>query len=167
MANIEFIESYELLELAQKLKERYYLFIGHVDLEIIFFAEKIGEKPKKAKVAELSGVSNPWVKSLMAKNGKNNKLYCMSVHSAEWAEFSPAKREWAVFKLLCSVNPNNDGKIRKPDIGDFGFILEFFMNLGIGPYWEKQDTLPSLLGDDPLPIPPPPDDTDEGSTLGN
>jgi hypothetical protein len=163
--DVTFVESFELLDLAQKLKERYYLFVGHVDLELMYFAEKVGEKPKKAKIGELSGVSNPWVKALMAKNGKNNKLYCMSVWSAEWAELSPAKREWTVFKLLCSVNPENDGKARKPDIQDFGFILDYFMNEGIGPYWESKDTLPSLLGADPLPIPPPPDDTDEGSTL--
>jgi hypothetical protein len=164
--DITYVQSLELYEIALKLKERYYLHLGHVDLDIIYFAEKLGDKPKKGKIAELSGISNPWVKALLAKNQNDNKLYCMSVWSAEWLEVTPAKKEWMVFKMLCSVHPQNDGKLNKPDISDFGYIQEFFMNAGVGPYWESQDDLPSLLGADPLAIPPPPDDTDEGSTLG-
>jgi hypothetical protein len=163
--DVTFIESFELLELATKLRERYYIYVGQADLDLIYFAEKVGEKPKKGKVAELSGISNPWVKALMSKNGKNNKLYCMSVWGAEWSQLTPAQREWAVFKLLCSIEPANNGKLVKPDIQDFGFILEYFMNEGIGPYWESKDTLPSLLANDPLPIPPPPLPDDGDATV--
>ena len=44
--DITYVQSLELYEIALKLKERYYLHLGHVDLDIIYFAEKLGDKPK-------------------------------------------------------------------------------------------------------------------------
>ena len=167
---VTYIESFELLELATKLLSVYFVYIGHVDLEMIYFAEKSGEKPKKAKVGDISGLTSNWAKLLLAKSGKNNKLYCMSVWGTEWAELSPAQREWVVFSLLTAVSPFNDGKLVKPDISDRGYILEYFMNEGVGPYWEKSENLPSLLDGDPLPIPLPPDPEEDeaaGSTMGD
>jgi len=165
--DVTYIESHELLELATKLKDRYYLFLGHIDLELIYFAEMIGDKPKKAKVISLSGISNPWVKAILAKDGKNHKLYCLSAWGNEWSQLGPSSKQWAVFKLLCNVEPAMDGKLKKYDIQDHGFIQEYMSLAHIGPYWEKSDTLPDMLADDPLPIPPPPleEEDESDSTL--
>jgi len=45
------------------------------------------------------------------------------------------------------------------DVQDYGFIVEYFVRIGIGPYWEVKENLPSLLdGDDILPLIIPLDD---------
>jgi len=164
MAEPTFTESYELLGLAKKLQERYHFFLGQVDLEAIWFTEALGEKPKTAKVASISGITKPWLKQLLAKMDKNNKLYCLSVWSQEWENLSPAQREWAVFHCLYAVAPEAEGKMRKPDVQGYGPIIDF-----LGPYWERRQDLPSMLdGDEPLPIPPPPADEEDdeiGSTI--
>lgn len=164
--DVSFVYSAELRLLAEKLRERYYLYIGHVDLDAIFFAEKFGDKPKGGPIVELNGVTNPWMKAMLVEHGQQGKHYCLSAWGSEWSEMGPEKRQWAVFKLLCGVDPRGEGKLRRPDINDFGFILEYMIDVGVGPYWEKADILPDLLGDYPLPIPPPPDEEDTSdSTL--
>ena len=56
--NTNFIESEELKDLANKLKDYYYLHLGHVDLEKIYFAEKVAEEmPKKATTIEVLGIT--------------------------------------------------------------------------------------------------------------
>lgn len=158
-------KSNEVMELANKIKQRYYLYVGQVDLENVFFAEIDGEKPKRAGIMEVSGVSSSWVRYILDQN--HNALYCMAVWGQEWLDLAPNVKEWLVFDALLRIDPENTGKIRKPDINEFGMILDYFGNIGIGAYWRnKSDKLPSLLGGiDPLPIPLPPDDTDEGSSI--
>ena len=57
------------------------------------------------------------------------------------------------------VSPQGDGKIRPYDVNDFGFIVEYFVRAGFGPYWELKENLPSLLsGNDTLPLVIPMDD---------
>lgn len=152
MAEPTFNESYELAELASKLQERYRYELGHVDLELIYFAEKIGEKSKKAKIVEVSGITSAWLKQLLSKAGKNNKLYCLSAWSQEWSELTPAQQQWGVFNSLYSISLENDGKLRKQDVQGHGPIIEF-----LGPYWESSNDLPDMLSGDALGIPPPPD----------
>jgi hypothetical protein len=36
---------------------------------------------------------------------------------------------------------------------DYGFIVEYFVHMGMGPYWENKEGLPDLLkSPDPLPL---------------
>lgn len=164
MAEPTYNESYELAELASKLQDRYRYELGHVDLELIYFAEKLGEKGKKARVVDVVGITSAWLKQLLSKAGKNNKLYCLSAWSQEWGELSPAQKQWAIFNSLYSISLENDGKLRKPDVQGHGPIIEF-----LGPYWQARQDLPDMLSGDALGIPPPPEpqeDIDElGSTL--
>jgi hypothetical protein len=48
MKNVVFLECSPLKELAEKLKERYYMYIGYVDLEAIYFVEMVGKKDRKS-----------------------------------------------------------------------------------------------------------------------
>lgn len=162
MAEPTFTESHELMELASKLQDRYRYELGHVDLEMVYFAEKLGERGKNAKIVDVSGITSAWLKQLLSKAGKNNKLYCLSAWSQEWGELSPAQRHWAVFHCLYSISPNNDGKLRKPDVTGHGPIIEL-----LGPYWESRNDLPDMLSGDPLPIPPPPEPEEEINGLGS
>ena len=162
----EYSESPEIKELATKLKDRYYLHLGHVELDLVYFAEKTGSKPKKGRVGEISGISNAWVKQILSQFG-NNQQYCLSVWTAEWEALSPGMREWLIFDALYSIKPEQDGKLRKPDVSEHGPILEFMMGQGIGYLWRNGESdLPSLLGDTPLAIPLPADTSDTSdSTL--
>jgi len=162
MAEPTFNESYELAELASKLQDRYRYELGHVDLELLYFAEKIGEKGKNAKIVEVSGITSAWLKQLLSKAGKNNKLYCLSAWSQEWGELSPAQKQWFIFHCLYSIALENDGKLRKPDVQGHGPIIEF-----LGPYWQNRKDLPDMLSGDPLGIPPPPEPQDEEDALGS
>ena len=166
MSDLTYSASPEIEEIATKLKARYYLYIGHVDIDSIQFSEKSGPKPKKGKVADISGISSAWVREYLAQFG-STKLYCLSAWSEAWEELSPAAQEWAVFRLLLAVHEANNGQIKKPDVSEFGIITEFMCSIGLGAHWEKKvGELPSLLdGVDPLPIPLPDLDTDDGSTL--
>lgn len=158
-------ESPEIRMLAEAIKDRYYLYVGHVDLDTVHFAEITGAaKPKKAKVGEISGISSPWVRQLIISLG-NSRLYCMAVWSEEYEELSPASREWLVFEALYSIHPECDGKLRKPDVVEHGPIVEYFASTNVGLYWRKAEILPSLLsGDAPLPIPPPAFEDAEGDS---
>jgi hypothetical protein len=161
MAEPTFNESLDLYELAFKLQDRYRYELGHVDLELIYFAEKIGEKGKKAKIAEVSGITSAWLKQLLSKAGKNNKLYCLAVWSQEWGQLSPAQQQWAIFNSLYSISLENDGKLRKPDVQGHGPIIEF-----LGPYWQARKDLPDMMSGDPLGIPPPPEPEEDIEELG-
>lgn len=161
MAEKTYSKSPELKQMAEKLKDRYYLHLGYIDLDNIYFGEIDGAKPKKAGLIEISGVSSPWVRQLMIE--KNNTLYCIACWGIEWEELSPARREWWLFNALHYISPENDGKLRKPDVQEWGIICEC---KEAGPYWKTKEFLPSLLdGNEPVPFPLPRDTTDEGSTL--
>jgi hypothetical protein len=63
------------------------------------------------------------------------------------------KKQWIIFKAIYSVSPQGDGKIRNFDVMDYGFIVEYFVHMGMGPYWEIKEGLPDLLkSPDPLPL---------------
>lgn len=152
MENIEYQPSLEILEIAKKLQERYFPFIGYVDLDEILFAEIIGFKPEKAPIYTMSGITQKWARDLILSNNQK-KTYCLSVWSDSWSEISESKKEWIIFRCLYSVSPQSGGKIRPFDVQDFGFINEYFVRIGIGPYWQTKDDLPSLLkGNDVLPL---------------
>ena len=162
MDKITFTAAPDLQLLASKLKDRYYLYLGHVDLEMVHFTFKSAEKiPKSAKIMELSSIKSAWVRQLLAML-HDNRLYCISVWEEMWLELSPAQQEWLLFDAMYTIHPACDSRLRKPEVVEHGIICEF-----LGPYWRKAEApLPSLLGGiDPLPIPPPPlsDDTDDST----
>ena len=151
----DYTESLEILNLAKQLQEKYSAFIGYVDLDLVAFALVDGYKPKNAKVSQMSGITQAWVRDILFnKFNTKGKLYCLSVWSELWDELEQSKKEWVVFKSLYSISPDLDGKIRATDVQDYGFIIEYFIRSGFGPYWESKDSLPSLLSQDlPLILP--------------
>lgn len=152
MNNVEFVESKEVKEIANQLQEKYSPFIGYVNLDDIYFAEMIGYKPKNAAPYKMSSITQAWVREIVSSNEKL-KTYCIAVYQDLWDELEKSKKEWIVFKCLYSVSPQGDGKIRNFDVMDYGFIVEYFVRVGIGPYWENKDNLPSLLsGNNTLPL---------------
>ena len=73
---------------------------------------------------------------------------------AIWEQTEKSKKEWLIFKSLYSISPALDGKLRNFDVQDYGFIVEYFVRVGFGPYWQEKDSLPSLLDNDiPLIVP--------------
>lgn len=153
---VTYRESVNLRALARELKERYFLHLGYVDLEAIYFAEKIGEKPVKSPIMDLSGIKSPWVRQLLIQHSSNTR-YCLATWLTEWSELPVAQQEWMMFDALYSVGPENDGKIRTKDVHEHGIIADF-----LGVYWRNDKEVPSLLrSKDPLPIPPPPIDHEE------
>ena len=150
--NAEYHESIEIKTLAGKLQERYFPFIGYVDLDEILFTEIIGFKPEKTPIFSMSGLTQKWARDLIIANNQK-KSYCFSAWCDEWSELPENKREWIIFRSLYSVSPQGDGKLRPYDVQDYGFITEYFVRCGIGPYWLTKDELPSLLsGNDVLPL---------------
>jgi hypothetical protein len=71
MKNVVFLEAPEIKTLAEKLKERYYVYIGYVDLEQIFFAEMVGFTPRKAKPIALNGLAQKWVRDLLLSDTRS------------------------------------------------------------------------------------------------
>lgn len=162
MEKVIYSEASEMKDLATKIKERYFLYVGHVDLDTIHFTFKNAETiPKSAKIAELSSIKSAWVRQILAML-HDNRLYCISSWEEMWNDLEPEQKEWLIFDLMYSVHPSCDSRLRKPDVSEHGIICEF-----LGPYWRRGETpLPSLLGSiDPLPIPPPPMDGDDGATV--
>ena len=148
----EYVECLELLDLAKKLQERYFPFIGYVDLDEIFFSQIIGFKPDKQPIWQISGITQQWARDLIASHTQQ-KSYCFCVWADEWSEFDKSKKEWIVFRSLFSISPQGKGKLRPFDVQDYGFINEYFVRVGLGPYWLTKDVLPSLLdGNDILPL---------------
>ncbi|MBS1722396.1 MAG: hypothetical protein JSS66_05255 [Armatimonadetes bacterium] len=161
-SDVTYQESVNLYALARQLQERYYLHLGYIDMDVIFFAEKIGEKPVKASVIETSGVRSPWVRQVLSQNS-SHKRYCVAAWSGEWSKLPYPKQEWMMFDALYSIGVTNDGKLRSKDVLEHGIIADF-----LGVYWRGEDDVPSLLSsEDPLPIPPPPIEHDEGSTIAD
>lgn len=153
-----FTESEEIKELAEKIQEKYFPYIGYIDLDLICFAEMEGYKSRKAPVYQMSGITQGWVRDIIFhKLNTKEKIYCLAVWTEEWSELQKSKKEWIVFKCLYSISPNLDGKLRPVDVQEYGFIVEYFVRAGIGPYWETKEDLPSLLSDD-LPLVLPMDD---------
>lgn len=161
---ILFVESEELKMYAEKLKDFYYLHLGHVDLNTIYFGEKHGDSPKKGNTIELFGVNNPSVRQLL----RGDKNYALTIWKERWDELHPHTQLWLLFECLYSIEPGCEGKIKRPDITEHAPIIEYFALSNIGIHWRKCDgELPNLLGTIPLPIPLPPDDEEDstGSTL--
>jgi hypothetical protein len=150
----EYFESLENKSLAERLQERYHPFIGYVDLSKIYFAEMIGYEPKNAKPYVMSGVTQGWVRQVLNTNPKTQgKDYCLAVWQEKWSMLEDTKKQWIIFKAIYSVSPQGDGKIRNFDVMDYGFIVEYFVHMGMGPYWEIKEGLPDLLkSPDPLPL---------------
>ena len=160
MNNVEYVESNEMLLLAKKLQERYFPFIGNVDLDEVYFVEMIGFKPEKAPVWQMSGLTQQWARNLIESNSQP-KNYCFAAWSESWSEFQQAKKEWIIFRSLYSISPSGNGKLRPFDVQEYGFIVEYFVRTGIGPYWQFEENLPSLLdGNDILPLILPMDDNE-------
>ena len=151
MSSPEFIESKENYEIAVALQEKYFPFIGYVDLSLIYFAEMDGYKSKNAPIYQMTGMTQKWARTLLLSLGER-KSYCLSVWSEQWQELEKTKKEWIIFKCLFMVSPQGNGKIRPFDVSDYGFIVEYFVRLGVGPYWEVKEGLPSLLSGDVLPL---------------
>lgn len=165
--DILFVESEELKNHAIKLKDQYYLHLGHVDIDAIYFAEKVGELPKKASTLEILGVTNAAVRQLLAKTG-GQQNYCITVWKDKWDEITDNTKLWLLFDALYSIEPGCTGKLKRPDIVEHAPIIEFFAMSNVGVHWRKCDgQLPNLLGDTPLaiPLPPDPDEESSGSTL--
>ena len=161
---IQFVESEDLKLYATKLKETYYLHLGHVDLDTIYFAEKHGDSPKKTNTIELFGVNNPSVRQLL----RGDKNYALTVWKDRWDELHPHTQLWLLFEMLYSIEPGSEGRIKKPDIVEHAPIIEFFALSNVGIHWKRCDgELPNLLGSSPLaiPLPPDPDEETAGSTL--
>jgi hypothetical protein len=158
---VEYYESVEVFELAEKIRNRYVTHLHHVELDTIYFCVKVGEKPQKTSIGEISGISSPWVKKILQETG-SEKLYCLSVWADNWDDLHDEQKQWLMFYLLYSVNEACDGKIRKADItNEYGFMLEF-----LGPYWRLRGDLPNMLDDDDvLPLPPPYVDLDSESDV--
>ncbi len=153
MSEPDFIESQECLNIAQKLVEKYYMFIGYVDLDLVHFVEMDGYKSKNAPACVMSGLTQSWARDILRTSG-SNKIYCFAVWSEIWEQTEKSKKEWLVFRSLYSISPALDGKIRNFDVQDYGFIVEYFVRSGYGPYWSEKDNLPSLLDNDiPLIVP--------------
>lgn len=152
-------ESINLLIMARELREAYYLHLGQVDLDQIYFVEKHGEPTKSAKDIEVQGVKSGWVKRLLEAMTPP-RIYCVSVWSDIWAQLSDSKRQWLLFDALYSINPEMDGKTRAKDVVEHGVIADF-----AGLYWRQQDILPNMLSGESLPIKPPQLVGDDGATL--
>ena len=152
MNNVDFEEAPEVLDIAKKLQEKYYAFIGSVNLDSIYFTKMIGYKSRNAPVYIMSGLTQAWARSVL-NNLQSRKNYCLGVWEEEWDELEKSKKEWIIFRCLYSISPADDGKIRPFDVQDYGFIVEYFVRIGVGPYWEAKENLPSLLdSDDILPL---------------
>lgn len=150
----------DIRETAQKIYERYYDYLGTIDMDTIVFVSQTGTLPKSAKVAELKPIRDPYMKQRLSEFGEDVH-YCFYVWDELWQELLPEKQELHIFDALYSIPPGGNGKIRPRDVVEHGIICEFF-----GPYWRNQDIVPSLLdSEDPLPIPLPPDTEDMGSTV--
>lgn len=155
---MEYIESMALKDMAESLVDKYGLYIGHVNINNIFFASIYGDKPKKAPVIFLSGIGSQWVKQVVEKV-PDGTLYCIAIWQDEWDELWPAKQEWFLFDCLLGIGHENDGKILKHDCDEWAIIVEY-----LGPYWRIKDdvALPSLLEPSmPLPLPMPLFDVEE------
>lgn len=140
--------------LAQDLVEKYFPFIGYIDLDQICFILDDNPKPKKSPVYKVSGITQSWVRDIINASPENyGKFYCISVYEEEWNELQKSQREWFMMKCLYSISPSLDGKIRSFEIFDYAFINEYFVRVGVGPYWELREDLPSLLdSNEPLPL---------------
>ena len=157
MSNYTYTESWELAKLARDLVDRYQFYLPTVDLEQIYFVEKGNgkPKPKKQRVCKIFGLNGSSLKELAFQQTK--KLYALEVWVNEWAQLTTVEKQWFVFNELLSVG--REGKLKKPDILEFGYIVEL-----LGPYWRKPSNaglLPDMLSGDPVPIPLPPDDEEE------
>ena len=160
MNDPEFIESQECFNIAQQLVEKYYMFVGYVDLNLIHFVEMDGYKGKNSPPFIMSGITQSWAKDIIRSFG-SGKIYCFGVWSELWEEIEQSKKEWIIFRALYSVSPSLDGKIRTFDVQDYGFITEYFVRNGFGPYWMEKENLPSLLkGSDTLSLVIPLSDND-------
>lgn len=151
-SKVNYHESVELKQLAIEICSRYSTHLYHVDPEKIYFCMKTSEngKPKSAKIAEVSGLKNPWVRKLLQDQGAL-QCYCLSAWADEWDALQDEQRQWVLFYLLFGLSELCDGTMRKRDVeSEFGFMIEF-----LGPYWRLRGDLPNMLGDEALPLPPP------------
>lgn len=162
-SEVTYQESTQLRVLAHQLRERYYLHLGHVDLDTVFFAEKTGDKPKKAGIIELGGVKSPWLRQVLERSA-NHQRYCIAAWGNDWGFLDDTVKEWLLFDMLYSIDPDAEGAIRKRDVVEHGVIASY-----LGVYWREETVLPSLLSSpEPLNIPPPPICEDDGdSTLSD
>ena len=55
MSAPDFIESKENYDIALALQEKYYQFIGNIDLSLIYFAEMDGYRSKNAPIYQMTG----------------------------------------------------------------------------------------------------------------
>ena len=160
MSEPDFLESQECLNIAQQLVEKYYMFVGYVDLNLVHFVEMDGYKSKNSPPYIMSGITQSWAKDILRSVG-SSKIYCFGVWSELWEELEQSKKEWIIFRALYSISPTLDGKIRTFDVQDYGFITEYFVRTGFGPYWMEKENLPSLRkGSETLPLVIPLSDND-------
>jgi len=150
----EYRESLQNKTIAEKLQEKYYPFLGYIDLNEIYFAEMIGYESKKAPAYQMQGVTSGWVREILNMNpATRGKQYCFAVWEEKWSNLPDQNKQWIIFRSLFSISPQGGGKLRPFDVMDYGFIVEYFVRIGVGPYWESKDTLPDLLkGEECLPI---------------
>jgi len=120
-----------------------------------------GYKSKNLRHILCRGLLNLGLRDILKNDFGSNKVYCFGVWSDLWSDLEQSKKEWFIFRALYSISPSLDGKIRSFDVQDYGFITEYFVRAGFGPYWIHKDGLPSLLDSKgTLPLILPMDDDD-------
>jgi hypothetical protein len=96
-----------------------------------------------------------------------SQTYCLEVWKSDWDDLHPYAQQWLMFEALYSIKDGSEGFFKKPDVVEYGPIIEYFSGTNIGVHWKKNSNeLPNLLDKIPLAIPLPPDNEEEtaGST---
>jgi len=134
----------EATEIIKQLKEVYEDELWTViPEEVIVLGVSNKERPEKQKnLAKTRRFVGP-IKAILEEFSIGKK-YMIELYYSDWSIWTPARRQWILFKELLHIpNPNKKGLI-KHDIEDFSVIMDAHGTS----HWFDQESLPDMLNGD-------------------
>ena len=132
----EYAELPEFLDIARKLIKKHPDVFGPVDVSLIQCVA-IMNKPRKEEAQEIKIVSVP-----MPIRMNCPYAYYITLHNEDWVDRDEVHRQYLVAEALMYIDPEEEGKIRKPDAQYFNVMLRTF-----GPDHQEKPVLPDLLSE--------------------
>lgn len=145
--SINYTESKELREMAEKIKARYVHIVDYVDLDRIFFAFKGGDVPEHFTY-EILGLKNDWVKHASSESLAEIKHYCIATTYDYYQNMTDTQLQWFMLDALYSCAPDMSGKLRRKNVHEFSRIISTLEDLDQSFNWRANPNLPDLLGDE-------------------
>lgn len=134
----------EIYDIIAGLIRKFPHLFGHIDLEKIYIKEIESER---APAAALYGAASKKIQELFEINDAEIR-YIIEINECEWSNCTIVQQQWLMLDILASIGDDCDGRINKPPINTWPFIIDALCKLHLNSGYMSDPLLPNLIETD-------------------